>query len=92
MNTLQKSIEIFNKIQYRRQGHDSYWCIFFSTQLIFVLKKKSLHKNDYFPSAKIKGRTYRSCIIAQDFHATDQIGHQKKNPSRTWNIFSVISG
>lgn len=51
---------------------------FFSTQMIFVLKEKSLHKNDYFPSTKIEGRTYRSCIIAQDFHATDQIGYHKK--------------
>jgi hypothetical protein len=47
-----------------------------------MLKKKPHHKNDYFPLAKIEARTYILCIIAQDFHATDEIGCHKKNPPR----------
>ena len=48
--------------------------IFFSTQVIFVFKKK-YHKNYYFPLAKINGRTCRSCIVAQNFHAIDHFGY-----------------
>jgi hypothetical protein len=36
IKTLQKSSEIFNKIQYRRQSRNFYWCLFLSTQVIFV--------------------------------------------------------